>query len=294
MVLVNKPIGLSSQQVVTRTKAQLGATKAGHTGTLDPEASGLLPICLNESTKLAGHLLTADKRYRATIKLGVCTSTGDTEGDILYTHHDTLPSPALIEATLPSFIGQQNQVPPRYAALKFQGKKYYEYAREGIEIERPARTIQIFSLRLIDVDLPYITLDVHCSSGTYIRSLAEDIGTTLQCGATLSSLCRTSIGIWTTEHALPLEALPLTASPHAHSSFIPAEEMLHHIPSCLLSTQEVKDLYLGKRIHPRTESDGLYTLFHDMMKSRVLVGLGEIHAGALQTKRLFAAGTYSI
>ncbi len=292
MVLVDKPLGLSSQQLVTRIKRLSDAQRAGHTGTLDPLASGLLPVCLNEGTKFASYLLAQDKRYIATLQLGTITDTGDLAGTVLHTYTGEIPSTEHINALLPRFIGKQDQVPPRYAAIKFEGKKYYEYAREGIEIERPTRHITIFSIQYLSLENQHLTIEVHCSSGTYIRSLAEDIGEALGCGATLSALRRTMIGHWNINAALTLETitprLPGNETVSQQDAWIPCEEMVGHLPACTISTEEVRDLYLGKPLADRDEPDGLYRLFHDMMTPKLFVGLADIDSKVLRSRRLLA------
>ncbi|MES2206656.1 MAG: tRNA pseudouridine(55) synthase TruB [Pseudomonadota bacterium] len=292
MVLVDKPLGLSSQQLVTRVKRMSEAQRAGHTGTLDPLASGLLPVCLNEGTKFASYLLAQDKQYIATVQLGTITDTGDLAGTVLHTHTGKLASIEEITALLPKFVGEQDQVPPRYAAIKFEGKKYYEYAREGIEIERPTRRITIFSIQLLSLENQHLTIEVHCSSGTYIRSLAEDIGEALGCGATLSALRRTKIGHWDIQSALTLETItpPLPgnevlAPPDA---WIPCDAMVGHLPACAISTEEVRDLYLGKPLTDRDETNGLYRLFHGMITPKSFVGLADIESKVLRSRRLLA------
>src|SRR5262245_62141409 len=193
VLLLDKPSGLSSNAALQRAKRPYRAEKAGHTGTLDPLASGLLPVCFGEATKFAQALLVADKRYRATVRFGASTSTGDADGEVLATCPVAL-SRGDVEAVLPRFIGRVSQVPPRHAALKHQGRKYYEYARKGIEIPRAAREIEIRELELRSWRAPDAELDIGCSKGTYVRALAEDIGAALGCGAHLAALRRTAAG----------------------------------------------------------------------------------------------------
>ena len=199
VVLLDKPAGMSSQGAVTAVKRALNADKAGHTGTLDPMATGLLPICLGEATKYSQDLLDADKTYIARVKFGSRTDTGDAEGIII----EELPLPSFasevelrktLDALLPKFTGVISQVPPMYSALKRDGKPLYEYARAGVELERTARDISIHQIRWTDIQWPEATLEVSCSKGTYIRVLAEDIGNALACGAHLVGLRRTECG----------------------------------------------------------------------------------------------------
>ena len=192
VLLLDKPVGITSTQALAAVKRLLNAEKAGHTGTLDPFATGLLPLCFGEATKFAQDLLEADKTYEATVHLGVTTSTGDTEGEVLATQPVDV-SPAQIDAVLHSFRGPISQVPPMYSALKRDGKPLYEYAREGITLERDARDVVIHELTLLDYTAPELKIHVRCSKGTYIRVLGEDIGQALGCGAHLTALRRTAL-----------------------------------------------------------------------------------------------------
>lgn len=292
MILVDKPAGMTSQHVVSHVKRLTQTQRAGHTGTLDPFATGLLPVCINEGTKLAGYLLSHDKSYRATLQLGCQTDTGDITGLICASYTGELPSLDQIEALLPRFVGEQDQTPPRYAAIKFEGRKYYEYAREGIEIERPSRRITIFSIELIEYKPPHLILDVSCSSGTYIRSLSEDIGNALGCGSTLSALRRTSIDQWHIDQALALDDLIApTSTNHAQASaYISCAHMAPHLPSYALTSKEISDLYLGRVLHIKesTPHSGIHRLFHGMIGSETFIGLGDIHEGVLTSRRLVA------
>lgn len=192
--LLNKPLGLSSNAALQKVRWLYRAQKAGHTGALDPLATGLLPICLGEATKFSHYLLDSTKRYQTTVRLGQTTTTGDVEGDILQEHPIPVLSEELIEQTLEKFRGDIQQVPPMYSALKKEGKPLYELARKGIEIEREARPVTIYALELIKFTENSITLDVTCSKGTYIRVLGEDIGEALGCGGHLTMLNRTQTG----------------------------------------------------------------------------------------------------
>ncbi|WP_394661025.1 tRNA pseudouridine(55) synthase TruB [uncultured Acinetobacter sp.] len=192
--LLNKPLGLSSNGVLQKVRWLFRAQKAGHTGALDPLATGLLPICLGEATKFSHYLLDSTKRYQTVIKLGQTTTTGDVEGDIVQTRPVPVLTRDLIETVLAQFHGEIQQIPPMYSALKRDGRPLYELARKGVEIEREARPITIYDLSLIDFDADSLTLDVTCSKGTYIRVLGEDIGEALGCGGHLKALHRTQTG----------------------------------------------------------------------------------------------------
>ncbi|MCA4199078.1 tRNA pseudouridine(55) synthase TruB [Acinetobacter baumannii] len=192
--LLNKPLGLSSNAALQKVRWLYRAQKAGHTGALDPLATGLLPICLGEATKFSHYLLDSTKRYQTTVRLGQTTTTGDVEGDILQERPIPVLSKELIEQTLEKFRGDIQQVPPMYSALKKEGKPLYELARKGIEIVRETRPVTIYALELIEFTENSITLDVTCSKGTYIRVLGEDIGEVLGCGGHLTMLHRIQTG----------------------------------------------------------------------------------------------------
>jgi tRNA pseudouridine55 synthase len=205
-LLLDKPAGLSSNDALVKAKWLLNAQKAGHTGTLDPFATGLLPLCFGEATKFSQDLLDADKTYETVVHLGVTTATGDTEGEVLQTREVDV-SRAQIESVLARFRGKIEQVPPMYSALKRDGKPLYEYARAGVTLEREARRVTIRELELLDYQAPFLTLRVACSKGTYIRVLGEDIGAALGCGAHLKALRRTWVGALPLAEAVTLERL---------------------------------------------------------------------------------------
>lgn len=215
VLLLDKSVGLSSNHALQRAKRTLDAAKAGHTGTLDPFATGLLICCLGKATKIAGAMLDADKTYVATMAFGEETDSGDLTGNIVSQApegFDGVTAQAL-DAVLPQFRGTLQQVPPMYSALKKDGKPLYEYARAGIEIERPPRTVTIHSLTLLSFDGRSAVVEVACSKGTYIRTLAQDIGRALGCGAHLTALRRTQAGPFTLDRAVTLDALQAMADP---------------------------------------------------------------------------------
>ena len=212
VLLLDKPVGLSSNDALIKAKRFMNAKKAGHTGTLDPFATGLLPLCFGEATKFSQDLLEADKTYLATVHLGLCTDTGDTEGAVTATREVSCTL-ADIEAVLPRFRGPIKQVPPMYSALKRDGKALYEYAREGITLEREARDVVIHKLEIVGYEAPFLKIEVTCSKGTYIRVLGEDIGAALGCGAHLNALRRTQVGALTTDKMVTLEDLAAHAAP---------------------------------------------------------------------------------
>ncbi|MYM32043.1 tRNA pseudouridine(55) synthase TruB [Duganella sp. CY15W] len=245
VLLLDKPVGLSSNDALIKAKRILNAKKAGHTGTLDPFATGLLPLCFGEATKFSQDLLEADKSYDTTVHLGQTTDTGDTEGQVLETRevHVTL---AQIEAVLAQFRGPIKQVPPMYSALKRDGKPLYEYAREGITLEREARDVVIHKLELISYEAPFLKLSVTCSKGTYIRVLGEDIGAALGCGAHLNALRRTQVGELTTDRMITLDDLAAHAAPLDLLS--PVDALLSSFPSLQLNADLAKRFLNGQRL----------------------------------------------
>jgi tRNA pseudouridine55 synthase len=207
VVLLDKPAGISSNRALQKVRGIFQARKAGHTGSLDPFATGMLPICLGEASKTAAFMLEAGKQYRATARLGEATTTGDVEGDAIQACPVTDIDSDKIERALKQFTGAIEQIPPMYSALKHEGKPLYEYARAGIEIERPSRTITIHQLQLVDWQSPDLTFDVRCSKGTYIRTLAEDIATALGSCAHLIELRRMYVEPFETQAMVTLEQL---------------------------------------------------------------------------------------
>jgi len=251
VLLLDKPVGLSSNDALIKAKRVMNAKKAGHTGTLDPFATGLLPLCFGEATKFSQDLLEADKTYEATVHLGIMTNTGDTEGEAI----ETLPvdvTVAQIEAALARFRGPILQVPPMYSALKRDGKAYYEYARAGITLEREARPVTIHGLELIGYEAPMLKIRVTCSKGTYVRVLGEDIGAALGCGAHLNALRRIQVGALTAESMITLEDLQAHAEPL--SLLAPVDALLSTFPSVELTPELAKRFLNGQRLALGKES----------------------------------------
>lgn len=249
--LLDKPLGGSSNHALQRVKRLFGAAKAGHTGSLDPLATGMLPICFGEATKFSQHLLDANKVYEVTAMLGVRTDTGDAEGQVIRSCRGE-SSLAEILQVLPKFTGVIQQIPPMHSALKHKGRPLYEYARNGITIDRPARTVTIYSLELIDMkqaqDLPLQTfsLRVHCSKGTYIRSLIDDIGEALGCGAHVTALRRTMVEPFESYPMITFEELE--ASPDRDQYLLPMDAALTSWPRQILSNEMAIKLLQGKLI----------------------------------------------
>jgi len=266
VLLLDKPVGLSSNDALIRAKRVLNAKKAGHTGTLDPFATGLLPLCFGEATKFSQDLLEADKTYEATVHLGIMTTTGDTEGEAI----ETLPVDVTleqIEAALARFRGPIQQVPPMYSALKRDGKALYEYAREGITLEREARPVTIHALSLVDYQAPFLKIQVTCSKGTYVRVLGEDIGAALGCGAHLNALRRIEVGALNVEGMITLD--DLLAHPDPLSLLRPVDALLSTFPAIELTAELAKRflqgqrLALGKENVAVPEQQGRVRIYHD-------------------------------
>ncbi|MBV7536258.1 tRNA pseudouridine(55) synthase TruB [Duganella sp. sic0402] len=245
VLLLDKPVGLSSNDALIKAKRVLNAKKAGHTGTLDPFATGLLPLCFGEATKFSQDLLEADKSYDTTVHLGQTTDTGDTEGQVQESR-DVNVTLEQIHAVLAQFRGPIKQVPPMYSALKRDGKPLYEYAREGITLEREARDVIIHKLELISYEAPFLKLSVTCSKGTYIRVLGEDIGKALGCGAHLNALRRTQVGELTTDRMITLEELAAHAAPLTLLS--PVDALLSSFPRVDLGEALAKRFLQGQRL----------------------------------------------
>ncbi len=206
ILLLDKPTGISSNDALQQVKRIYNAAKAGHTGALDPLATGMLPICLGEATKFSQFLLDADKRYQVTARLGVRTDTSDSEGQVISVRPVQVTEAQLHEA-LNHFRGDTQQVPSMFSALKHQGRPLYEYAREGIEVEREARPITVYELTLLKFDADSVMLDVHCSKGTYIRTIIDDLGERLGCGAHVIQLHRSQVASYPAEKMVTLEQL---------------------------------------------------------------------------------------
>lgn len=296
VILLDKPLGLSSNDALQKVRRLLRAEKAGHTGTLDPLATGLLPLCFGAATKFSQVSLDADKRYIATVKLGVTTTTGDAEGDVLQTRPVTADqvNQRSIAQACERFTGPIEQVPPMYSALKHQGKALYEYAREGIEIERPARQVTLHRIDILNWHDDVLELDVQCSKGTYIRTLAQDIGEALGCGAHLIGLRRTGSGGVTLDGAVTLEALEALSEPERDTHLLPADILLNDWPEVLLIESEAMRFLTGLRRRTRLADAPQVRVYgpHPEPGShpdrRVLLGSAHIKGGELIPTRLLS------
>ena len=249
--LLDKPQGMSSNDIMQKVKRIFQANKAGHTGALDPLATGMLPICLGEATKFSQFLLDADKRYLVTAKLGERTDTSDAEGQIVETRDVNVKTSEILTA-LEQFRGDILQVPTMFSALKYNGKPLYEYARQGITVEREARPITIFELNFIEYNAPYLTLEVHCSKGTYIRTLVDDLGEALGCGAHVTMLRRTAVADYPTEKMLDWHALQSLAEPQDLSLLdallLPIDTAVAKLPALTLNESQTQGIGFGQRI----------------------------------------------
>lgn len=287
ILLLDKPIGLSSNKALQKIKHLYKAQKAGHTGSLDPLATGMLPICLGEATKTSHFLLNSDKSYQTTIQFGVTTTTGDAEGETL----ETRPVPTLDDATiqnlLKKFTGELEQIPPMYSALKHQGQPLYKLARQGKEIERKARNITVFSHSFLEKSKDSITVAVDCSKGTYIRSLAMDMGEELGCGAHLTMLRRVRVSPFNYGKMFTLdEAIEAEANGTLQEMLLPVDAGIIHFSKINLDETNVEKLMFGQTIqvehHLNTgEMVRLYNAENDFL------GIGEVDASAfIKPKRL--------
>ena len=294
VVLLDKPAGMSSQGAVTAVKRAFKADKAGHTGTLDPMATGLLPICLGEATKYSQDLLEADKTYVAQVKFGARTDTGDAEGLVI----EELPLPAFeneaamqiaLDALLPTFTGPISQVPPMYSALKRDGKPLYEYARAGVELERTARDITIHKIRWTNIQWPEATLEVSCSKGTYIRVLAEDLGKALGCGAHLVGLRRTEVGHLNLEQSFTIESIQ-NALLDSSSYILPIDALLQTLPHLTVDEQQAKRLEMGQRVPLNLPSiEALVRIYRATAAPHNFIGTADWRSGVLHPKRLISS-----
>jgi len=246
VLLLDKPLGWTSNDALQKAKRLYRAEKAGHTGTLDPLATGLLPLCFGAATKFSQVSLDADKAYRATLRLGQTTRGGDAEGEVLQVREVRIDR-AAIEAACRRFTGAIEQVPPMHSALKHQGRALYDYARVGIEVERAARAVTLHGIDVIDWQDQTLVLDVRCSKGTYIRTLAEDIGEALGCGAHLAALCRTASGKLSVDDAVTLEQLAALSEAERDALLLPADALLADWPRVQLPDDEAGRFLTGLR-----------------------------------------------
>ena len=289
VLLLDKPIGLTSNQALQRVKRLFDARKAGHTGSLDPMASGLLPICLGQATKVSGFLLNAGKRYQVVARLGQRTDTGDADGQVI----EERPVPALdrglVKRVLARFEGSQTQVPPMYSALKHQGQRLYKLARQGIEIERQPREIEIHGLELLSLEADALELEVACSKGTYVRTLVEDIARALGTVAHVIVLRRLGVGPYAEGRMYKLEELEALAEQgmeRLDELLLPVDSALKHWPSVELGADSAYYLMQGQAVMaPGAPSSGKVRLYDE---GHGFLGIGEVKLdGRVAPTRLF-------
>jgi tRNA pseudouridine55 synthase len=281
VLLLDKPRGLSSNAALQGAKRLYRAQKAGHTGTLDPLATGLLPICFGEATKFAQALLEADKTYVAVLRLGATTTTGDAEGVVVATRPVTASAQEL-DALLKRFVGRIAQVPPRHAALKRDGRKYYEYARAGVEIARHPREVEIRELELLSWRSPDLELRVRCGKGTYIRVLAEDIGTMLGCGAHLTGLSRTGSGGFALADAVKLDDLQQRPEAIRDAALLPVDALVAGLARLDLEDDDAIRLAQGQAIVRDGLVDGIVRVY----TAGGFAGVASVVGGIVRPRRL--------
>mgnify|MGYP000049969231 CR=1 FL=1 len=289
ILLLDKPLSVSSNQALQRAKRLFHAQKAGHTGSLDPLATGLLPLCFGEATKMSSFLLDSDKRYDVTVRLGADTATGDAEGPILQERSTAHLTAEAIEHAMAPFRDEIEQVPPMYSAIKINGQPLYKLARRGETLERTPRRVQIYELNLRDWVDPYLRFSVHCSKGTYIRTLAQDLGEALGCGAHVAALRRTSVGQFRLDDARTFEQLEQarrTDDLHGlDRCLLPAESALNHWPELDVTAELAFYLIRGQPVQiPRAPREGWVRLYRCQNQ---FLGVGQIlEDGRVAPRRL--------
>jgi len=302
ILLLDKPKDISSNEALQRVKRLYGAAKAGHTGSLDPLATGMLPLCFGETTKFSQFMLEADKNYLLTAKLGVRTASGDCESEELQVRPTEDITQEKIEQALEAFRGEIEQIPPMYSALKHQGQPLYKLARQGIEVERKARKLSIYSLELLNLKEDEIQLEVHCSKGTYVRSLVDDLGEMLGCGAHVTSLRRTSVSGLDQARMHTLEELEKIVSQaedlaSRNSSLdallLPTRVTVENLPTVELTDLLAFYLKQGQPVFvPNTEVEGTVVLFNkEATEDEKFLGVGEVlDDGRVAPRRLVSTG----
>lgn len=290
ILLLDKPAGQTSNAALQDVKHLFNARKAGHTGSLDPLATGLLPICFGEATKISGFLLDADKHYDVVCALGVTTTTGDAEGEVVSERPLEGITEEQFRRVMADYLGEIEQVPPMYSALKHKGERLYKLARQGVEVEREPRQVTIHALELLEFGLPQVAVRLHCSKGTYVRTLVEDMGEALGCGAHVAVLRRTGVGPFDDTQLIDMDALKAAAGEGeaALDAFLlPIESGLAHWPDVHLSGDSVFYLRQGQPVQvPNAPTDGWVRLYEGDTR---FMGMGEIlDDGRVAPRRLMA------
>lgn len=285
VLLLDKPLGMSSNTALQAARRLFNAAKAGHTGTLDPLATGLLPLCFGEATKFAGELLHAGKAYRGTVRLGIATDTADAEGTVI-SQCEVNVSEVELSTVLQRFRGDIEQLPPMYSALKRDGKPLYEYARQGIELERELRQVAISKLELLSFDGRDAVIDIDCSKGTYIRTLAADIGAALGCGAHLAALCRTRVADLTLDQSVTLAAIEALPASGRDAMLAPLDTLVASLPAVELSAGDSARMRHGQAIPWSGRAGERLRMFSS---DKAFIGIGTVTVdGMLQAQRLVA------
>lgn len=278
ILLLDKPLTLSSNMALQITKRLFSAQKAGHTGSLDPLASGMLPICFGEATKFSQYLLSADKTYAVTMRLGIRTETGDAEGAVVASQPAPKLTETLLETHFAQFRGEIDQTPSMYSALKHQGQPLYKLARQGITVERESRRLTIYRLTLLKFTPDTVEFEVHCSKGTYVRTLVDDFGQSLGCGAHVIALRRLTVGTFSSEQMLSLDNLRAeqiaTSSHHLDRYLLPVESALTHWPA--LTVPESTLFYLRQGSAVVVSSAPLSGWVRFLTKTGEFIGIGEV------------------
>ena len=285
---MDKPAGISSNDVVQQAKRLFGAQKVGPTGSLDPLATGVLPLCFGEATKFSQYLLDANKTYWTRIRLGVSTETGDADGEVFAQVDATAITQTQVSDALETFVGEIEQIPSMYSALKHQGQPLYKLARQGIEVERAPRTVTIYSAELLQFAEAYIELRVHCSKGTYIRSLAEDLGAALGCGGHVSALRRLAAGPYAEDQAVTLEQVSEIGDPQEMDALLlPVASAVGSWPSVRLHEDTAHYVRQGQPVQvAHAPTDGWVQIFESAEEDRFL-GVGEVLTdGRIAPRRL--------
>ena len=287
VLLVDKPAGITSTRALALAKRALGARKAGHTGTLDPFATGLLPLVFGEATKFARFLIDADKSYLATLHLGATTSTGDTESEVV-SQRPVTSTLAEIEAVLRELTGISQQIPPMHSAVRVEGQRLYDLARQGLTISRQPREVRIDMINVVSFVGEKLVISVKCSKGTYMRTLAETIGERLGCGAYLTQLRRTATGGFQVEDAVTPDVLQEVGPDGARSRLLPLEVLVASIPRCDLGEREAWAIRNGQELPAAPErGEGEMALFGPAGE---FIGVGKVGGGRLAAARLLTTG----
>jgi tRNA pseudouridine55 synthase len=287
--LLDKPVGITSNAALQHAKRLFAAAKAGHVGTLDPLASGLLPVCFGEATKFSSGTFAAEKVYEADIALGITTTTGDAEGDVV-TRCDVTAGLAAVEVALRGFVGLTQQTPPMYSALKRDGTPLYVYARRGEKVDVQPRAVTVHSIRLLELAGTRLRCEIACSSGTYIRVLAEDIGRVLGCGGSLAGLRRTAVGQFAVGSGVTLDQLEKAPAEERLRFLLPVDSLVSRLPWVRLPPEDARRVLTGGGCRlPSSDLQGMVRVYSDNGR---FLGIAEaLPGGDLQPRRLVATGT---